>query len=78
MRIVRKKRLGIFVVWLKDAKLQNLLSGRRANIQVIVKVAFTHRYPKLLWEPSTLRNSVILRVCMGIRTNITMVQNSSK
>ena len=30
-----------------------VLSGRRANIQVTVKVAFTHRYPKLLWEPLT-------------------------
>ena len=68
----------MFVVWLKDAKLQNLISGRRDNIQVTVKVAFTHKYPKLVWEPSTLRNSVIIRVCMGIRTNITIVQNSSK
>ena len=74
----------MFVVWLSDAKLQNLLSGRRANIQVTVKVAFTHRYPKLLWDPfdrqhnMTLRDSVIIRVCMGIRTNITIVQNSSK
>ena len=51
MWIGRQKRLGMFVVWLKDAKLRNLLSGRRANIQGTVKVAFTHRHPKLLWEP---------------------------
>ena len=43
MWIGRQKRLGMFVVWLKDAKLQNLLSGRKANIQVTVKVAFTQR-----------------------------------
>ena len=45
------EKVGMFVVWLRDAKLQNLLSGRRANIEVTVEVAFMHRYPKLLWDP---------------------------
>ena len=60
----------MFVVWLKDVKLQNLLSGRRANIQATVKVV---PQAPLGTVNMTLGNSVIMRVCMGIRTNITIV-----
>ena len=37
--------VGIFVVWLRDAKLQNLLSGRRVNFQVTVEEALSTGTP---------------------------------